>query len=442
MRRRRARAQGATRFCMGAAWRDVAGRRRSSTACSTWCAASAALGMEACCTLGMLTQRAGRRAGRGRADRLQPQPRHLARVLRQHHHHAHLRRAPRHARARAPGRHHGLLRRHHRHGRRPARRATACCSSSRRSIRIPKACRSTCWSASKARRSAIAPAEDPLELVRTIATARILMPASFVRLSAGRLSLTDEAQALCFLAGANSVFLGDRLLTTPNPGADARRAAVRQSSACGSTAPATSATAHVGRIVRSSGASRAPPCATLASGRPAAHARAARPASISRRTTTSALAGIRASTRRSTAAVARDGVRQHRLAAAARRARASSRDVERRFAAFKGTERSLYFSSGYLANIAVLTTLPERGDVIFSDERNHASLIDGIRLSARRRASCFRTTTSAALARAASRAVRAGSQRVRRRRVAVQHGRRRARRWRSTPRCVERPAPR
>ena len=61
--------------------------------------------------------------------------------------------------------------------------------------------------------------EDPLELVRTIATARILMPASFVRLSAGRMSLTDEAQALCFLAGANSVFLGDCLLTTPNPGA-------------------------------------------------------------------------------------------------------------------------------------------------------------------------------------------------------------------------------
>jgi biotin synthase len=60
--------------------------------------------------------------------------------------------------------------------------------------------------------------EDPLELVRTIATARILMPRSFVRLSAGRTSLTDEAQALCFLAGANSVFLGDRLLTTPNPG--------------------------------------------------------------------------------------------------------------------------------------------------------------------------------------------------------------------------------
>jgi biotin synthase len=64
---------------------------------------------------------------------------------------------------------------------------------------------------------------DPLELVRMIAAARILMPASMVRLSAGRLSLSDEAQALCFLAGANSIFMGDRLLTTPNPEADADR---------------------------------------------------------------------------------------------------------------------------------------------------------------------------------------------------------------------------
>jgi 8-amino-7-oxononanoate synthase len=55
--------------------------------------------------------------------------------------------------------------------------------------------------------------------------------------------------------------------------------------------------------------------------------------------------------------------------------------LEARFARFKGTERSLYFSSGYLANIAVMTAMTERGDVVFSDERNHASLIDGIRLS-------------------------------------------------------------
>ncbi len=55
--------------------------------------------------------------------------------------------------------------------------------------------------------------------------------------------------------------------------------------------------------------------------------------------------------------------------------------IERTFADFKGTERSLYFSSGYLANVAVLTTLPEAGDVIFSDQFNHASIIDGVRLS-------------------------------------------------------------
>ena len=56
-------------------------------------------------------------------------------------------------------------------------------------------------------------------------------------------------------------------------------------------------------------------------------------------------------------------------------------DVERQFAAFKGTERGLFFSSGYLANIAVLSTLADSGDVIFSDALNHASLIDGVRLS-------------------------------------------------------------
>ena len=59
--------------------------------------------------------------------------------------------------------------------------------------------------------------------------------------------------------------------------------------------------------------------------------------------------------------------------------------LERRFAQFKGAERSLYFSSGYLANIAVMTTFAEAGDVIISDAHNHASLIDGMRLSHARR---------------------------------------------------------
>ncbi len=61
---------------------------------------------------------------------------------------------------------------------------------------------------------------DPFEFVRTIAAARITMPASFVRLSAGRGEMSDELQALCFMAGANSLFYGERLLTTDNPDAD------------------------------------------------------------------------------------------------------------------------------------------------------------------------------------------------------------------------------
>jgi len=61
---------------------------------------------------------------------------------------------------------------------------------------------------------------DPLEFVRTIAVARIMMPESMVRLSAGRETMSDEIQALCFLAGANSIFVGPKLLTTDNPERD------------------------------------------------------------------------------------------------------------------------------------------------------------------------------------------------------------------------------
>ena len=61
---------------------------------------------------------------------------------------------------------------------------------------------------------------DPLDFVRTIALARIMLPLSHVRLSAGRTGMSDETQALCFFAGANSIFVGDRLLTTENPGND------------------------------------------------------------------------------------------------------------------------------------------------------------------------------------------------------------------------------
>jgi biotin synthase len=69
---------------------------------------------------------------------------------------------------------------------------------------------------------------DLIEFVRTIATARILMPQSLVRLSAGREGMSKSTQALCFFAGANSIFYGEKLLTTPNPDTDQDRALFRE----------------------------------------------------------------------------------------------------------------------------------------------------------------------------------------------------------------------
>jgi biotin synthase len=71
------------------------------------------------------------------------------------------------------------------------------------------------------------PPVDPLDLVRMIAVARILMPKTRVRLSAGRTSLSREAQLMCMLAGANSIFYGEKLLTTPNPDEEADLSLIR-----------------------------------------------------------------------------------------------------------------------------------------------------------------------------------------------------------------------
>jgi biotin synthase len=78
---------------------------------------------------------------------------------------------------------------------------------------------------------------DPLDLVRMCATARILMPQARVRLSAGRTSLTREAQVLCFMAGANSIFYGEKLLTTGNPDRDADRQLLEDIGASTSSQP-------------------------------------------------------------------------------------------------------------------------------------------------------------------------------------------------------------
>ena len=83
---------------------------------------------------------------------------------------------------------------------------------------------------------------DALDFIRTIAVARILMPASYVRLSAGRTEMSDETQALCFFAGANSIFYGDKLLTTDNPGSAPRSVTVRKTRTEKSTANITQET--------------------------------------------------------------------------------------------------------------------------------------------------------------------------------------------------------
>ena len=87
-----------------------------------------------------------------------------------------------------------------------------------------------------------APSVDPLEFVRTIAAARIMMPAAHVRLSAGRTQMSDELQALCFLAGANSIFYVEKLLTTGNPDVERDRALLERLGLTPEPAPAPVAT--------------------------------------------------------------------------------------------------------------------------------------------------------------------------------------------------------
>jgi biotin synthase len=212
----RAREQGAVRFCMGAAWRDVPNGERFDRVLEMVRVVRAA-GLEACCTLGMLTQeQADRLSDAGLTaynHNLDTSPEFYGRIITTRTYDERLATL---ARVRQAGitvccggiiglgedrrARHGLL------------RQLASLNPHPESVPVNMLVRVDGTPLEDVA------TEDPLELVRTIATARILMPKSFVRLSAGRMQLTDEAQALCFIAGANSVFLGDRLLTTPNPG--------------------------------------------------------------------------------------------------------------------------------------------------------------------------------------------------------------------------------
>jgi biotin synthase len=218
---RAARAQGATRFCMGAAWRDVP-RGPQFDRVLDMVRGVRALGLEACCTLGMLEpDQAAALAAAGLTaynHNLDTSPEFYGRIITTR---TYDERLDTLARVRQAG-------------------ITVCCGgiigmgeSREARHRLlqqlaaldphPESVPINMLVAVHGTPLADRPPEDPIQLVRMIATARILMPRTFVRLSAGRLSLSDEAQALCFMAGANSVFLGDRLLTTPNPTADVDR---------------------------------------------------------------------------------------------------------------------------------------------------------------------------------------------------------------------------
>ena len=217
----RAREQGATRFCMGAAWRDVPKDGRFDRVLEM-VRGVRALGMEACCTLGMLTDaQASALADAGLTaynHNLDTAPEFYGRIITTRAYEDRLATLARVRQAGITVCSGGII------GMGEGRRVRcgllqqlAALDPHPESVPVNMLVRVAGTPLGDM------PPEDPLELVRTIATARILMPASRVRLSAGRMSLSDEAQALCFLAGANSVFLGDRLLTTPNPGADEDR---------------------------------------------------------------------------------------------------------------------------------------------------------------------------------------------------------------------------
>ena len=214
----RAREQGATRFCMGAAWRDVPNGDEFNQVLEM-VRVVRGLGMEACCTLGMLTEaQAEALAGAGLTaynHNLDTSPEFYGSIITTRTYDDRLQTLARVRQAGITVCSGGIIGmgedRRVRYG---LLRQLATLDPHPESVPINLLVRVD------GTPLADLPAEDPLELVRTIATARVLMPASIVRLSAGRMSLSDEAQALCFLAGANSVFLGDRLLTTPNPEAD------------------------------------------------------------------------------------------------------------------------------------------------------------------------------------------------------------------------------
>jgi len=210
--------RGVTRFCMGAAWREAPQGREFSKVLEMVRGVSA-LGLEVCCTLGMLTEEQAVRlkeAGLTAYNHnLDTSPEFYGSVITTRVYDERLRTLTAVRKA-------GI---------------TVCCGgilgmgeTERDRVGLlhqlatlkphPESVPINMLVRVEGTPLASQPVLDPLEMVRAIATARILMPASRVRLAAGRKQLSPEAVTLCFLSGANSIFVGEKLLTTPNPGVD------------------------------------------------------------------------------------------------------------------------------------------------------------------------------------------------------------------------------
>jgi biotin synthase len=216
---KRAKSEGATRFCMGAAWRQVTDGEQFERVLDM-VRAVAALDMEVCCTLGMLTESQAKRlkaAGLTAYNHnLDTSPEFYGNVITTRVYEDRLKTI---AQVRNAG-------------------ITVCCGgilgmgeSDEDRVGLlhelsrldphPESVPINMLVRNEGTPLANVEELDPLVMVRAIATARILMPASRVRLAAGRRQMSAEAVTLCFLAGANSIFTGEKLLTTPNPAPDA-----------------------------------------------------------------------------------------------------------------------------------------------------------------------------------------------------------------------------
>jgi biotin synthase len=216
---------GATRFCMGAAWRGP--KQRDLEPVLAMVREVKALGLEVCCTLGMLKDGQAEQLARAGLDfynhNLDTSPEFYGEIVTTRDYQDRLDTLERVRQAGIAVCCGGIV------GMGESRRQRAALIAQLANLDPPPESvpinhlvqvEGTPLARSLGGQSAI----DPLEFVRTIAVARITMPASTVRLSAGRRELGEAVQALCFSAGANSIFYGDRLLTTGNPDVAADRA--------------------------------------------------------------------------------------------------------------------------------------------------------------------------------------------------------------------------